>query len=218
MAYADNRGTRFSPASVSAAAIVNGAFLAVLVLGVPDVTKIIPGKPITFINLFRPPVPTPADTNTNVKPDKKAATVPQTVTTKTAPVDSDNDLSVKTGFTPPVFPPEGFGTITEPPIQPPVHNPVEIGAKLNPRYAGDLQPSYPPAMLRQEIEGAVTVRVLIGTDGRVKQIEPVHVSEADFLKVTRDQALRKWRFTPATRDGVPVESWREMTVRFEMPG
>jgi periplasmic protein TonB len=39
----------------------------------------------------------------------------------------------------------------------------------------------------------------------------------DFFDTTRDQALRKWRFTPATEDGTPVESWREMTVKFEMP-
>ena len=59
MAYADTRGIRFSPASVSAAVLVNGAFLAVLVMGVPDVTKIVPGKPIPIIDLFQPPPPTP---------------------------------------------------------------------------------------------------------------------------------------------------------------
>ena len=31
------------------------------------------------------------------------------------------------------------------------------------------------------------------------------------------QAVSKWRFLPATRDGEAIESWREMTVRFQLP-
>ena len=69
-------------------------------------------------------------------------------------------------------------------------------------------------MIRAEMEGFATVRVLIGTDGRVKQVE---ASDTAFLDATRKQALSKWRFLPATRDGEPVESWREMTVRFQLP-
>ena len=72
-------------------------------------------------------------------------------------------------------------------------------------------------MIRAEMEGFATVRVLIGTDGRVKQVEAVKASDTAFLDATRKQALSKWRFLPATRDGEPVESWREMTVRFQLP-
>ncbi len=217
MAYADTRGTRFSPASVSAAVIVNAAFLGVLVIGVPDVTGRLPSGPIQLIDIFQPPAPTPPDMKKQAKPQKRTATVPQTLTTEITPQITDNHLIADTDFTLPTFPTGGPGTIIDPLPQPPIHQPVAIGARLNPRYAAQLQPEYPPAMLRLNIEGAVTVRVLIGTDGRVKQIEPVRVSDDDFLKATREQALRKWRFTPATRDGVPVESWKEMTVRFEMP-
>ena len=39
-----------------------------------------------------------------------------------------------------------------------------------------------------------------------------------FLDVTRRQALAKWKFRPATRDGVPYETWRSMTVRFVLEG
>ena len=61
------------------------------------------------------------------------------------------------------------------------------------------------------------VRVLVGTDGRVKAVEAVSASENAFLDATREQALRKWRFTPAMSDGAPIEAWREMTVRFVLP-
>jgi protein TonB len=52
----------------------------------------------------------------------------------------------------------------------------------------------------------------------VKALEAVRAAAPAFLEATRRQALVKWRFLPATRGGLPVESWREMTVRFELPG
>lgn len=97
-------------------------------------------------------------------------------------------------------------------------DPVMIGASLNRRYAGDFQPAYPVGQLRREREGEVSVRVLIGTDGRVKDIELIDSPHEDFWTATRKQALGKWRFTAATKDGKPVESWMTLKVRFEING
>ncbi|RYE01614.1 MAG: TonB family protein, partial [Sphingomonadales bacterium] len=62
----------------------------------------------------------------------------------------------------------------------------------------------------------VSVRVLIGTDGRVKAVEQVSATSTAFFEATKRQALGKWRFKPATRGGVPQESWKTMSVRFEL--
>jgi protein TonB len=62
------------------------------------------------------------------------------------------------------------------------------------------------------------VRVLIGTDGRVKEVQQISAASTAFFEATRKQALTKWRFTPGTRDGAPVEAWRTMAVRFELDG
>ncbi len=215
MAYADNRRTRFSPASVSAAVIVNGLFFAVLVLEVPEIIGVKPDKPIVIIDTSTPPPPAVPEKRVKQTPDKATTVAEKFDRVMIAPL-SDNPVipQIDEGFTLPPTPPLDMGEIRTPPAPP---TPIEIGAKVNPRYAKDLQPAYPLGMLRMNIEGAVTVRVQIGTDGRVKDVQPIRTSEEDFLKATREQALRKWRFTPATRDGVPVESWREMTVRFQMP-
>ncbi len=95
----------------------------------------------------------------------------------------------------------------------PVKDPVIVG----PRFTGrNPQPPYPPAMQRMNIEGAVTVRVLVGIDGRPLRIEAVKVDQDAFFAATRDWAMKKWVFAPATRDGVAFQEWRTMTVRFEM--
>ncbi|MEH6792150.1 energy transducer TonB [Parasphingorhabdus sp.] len=95
-------------------------------------------------------------------------------------------------------------------------DPVIVDARLNNRYAAQFQPAYPTGQLRREAEGVVSVRVLVGSDGRVKQIELIDSPHEDFWLATRKQALRSWRFEPATRDGTPVESWLTLKVRFEI--
>lgn len=95
-------------------------------------------------------------------------------------------------------------------------DPVIVNARLNTRYADQFQPAYPPGQLGLEREAEVSVRVLVGADGRVKQIELIDSPHGDFWAATRKQALSKWRFTPAMKDGKPFESWMTLKVRFEI--
>lgn len=104
----------------------------------------------------------------------------------------------------------GNGTVI-PTIKPP---PVIIGPQPDTRFAGIFQPEYPAGERRAEHQGRVVVRVLIGVDGRVKQIEKVSAASDAFFAATQKRALEKWRFKPGTQDGIPVEAWRTMTVSF----
>lgn len=93
---------------------------------------------------------------------------------------------------------------------------VFVSASIDPNAASRIQPDYPLQLVRADIEGSATVRVLIGTDGHVKQVEMVSATDPAFFDATRKQALRYWRFRPATSDGTPTESWRTMTVKFRL--
>lgn len=95
-------------------------------------------------------------------------------------------------------------------------DPVLTPVGIDRRFAGDLQPPYPPALQRAEIQGNVTVRVQIGLDGRVMAVELVKADDPAFFASTRNWALKRWRFKPATRDGAPVVAWITKTVRFEI--
>lgn len=96
------------------------------------------------------------------------------------------------------------------------HQPVLVSALPDPNRLRDFQPDYPPAMIRAQIEGFATVRVHISAAGRVETVELVDTNDSAFWKATREQALKRWRFRPATRDGVAVPSERVMTVRFRL--
>lgn len=96
----------------------------------------------------------------------------------------------------------------------PPHTPVLRDPTLDSRYMDSFQPAYPSDMRLGEREGRVVVRVLIGTDGRVKAVEQVSAASPSFFEATRKQALAKWRFKPGTKDGVAIEAWHTMAVRF----
>lgn len=111
--------------------------------------------------------------------------------------------------------------IADPPMGPalpplPTPDSVRIEARLASISA--LQPDYPASEQRAGNEGSVILRVLIGTDGRVKAVEKVRASSDAFYRAAEQHARRHWRFKPATLDGTPIESRRTMTVLFRLNG
>jgi protein TonB len=160
----------------------------------------------------KPPEPV---TQPPVKPE--VTTPPQHRITR---VDPKIDVASKTddgGIITPPLPPlggNGDGGIVEPQIQPPA--PILIEAKIDGRYRPDFQPAYPASMVRLQKEGDVTVRVFIDPDGRVRDVQLVSAPDPAFFDATRTQALKRWRFVPATRDGVPMASEKVMTIQFKL--
>lgn len=115
-----------------------------------------------------------------------------------------------------VAPPRPFDPQILPTVDPVRSEPVTTLPVIDPAAMSRFQPDYPPELIRADIEGSATVRVLIGSDGRVKAVEMVSATHPGFVEATRKQALRFWKFSPGTRDGVAIESWRTMTVRFKI--
>lgn len=203
-------------ASLGAAIAVNGALIAAIISAAPDVvpgiTTVLIGKNIPLEKppeAIPDPLPTttlPSTTTTLAKPDPQ----PKPDTSATLLPDAGTAFPVGGEIIdqplPPPPPPQPIPSVTP--------TPVLVGVAPDPRFADRLQPSYPPSLMRLGEEGEVTLRVLIGADGRVKAAEKVAATNEDFWAATKRQALARWRFKPATRDGVPVESWYTTKVRF----
>jgi len=171
----------------------------------------IESAPWTSILLPKPKPVTP-EPQPRAAPQPTSAQPTETVDTLT-PVPPISDSVVAKGpvVLDPLPLPPGPAVEVERPAPPKL-----VMAQVDPRYAGQFQPDYPLREERAGIEGSVTVRVLIGTDGRVKAVELVRGDGPAFFEATKKRALSKWRFKPATRGGVAEESWREMTVRFQL--
>jgi protein TonB len=209
--YTGSRGSK--PASLGASLLISGGMVLALVYAAP---KVIPTthEPIhvKLIPLDQPPPPKPEP-----QPHPRTLAEPQPVVPKPVVITPEQPPIAITTVLPPAGPVDlGTATGTAQPQPTPTPLPPLLGATTDPRYADDFQPAYPPEERRAGHEGRVVVRVLIGVDGRVKQIEKVSAASDAFFAATRAQALAKWRFKPATRGDVPVESWKTMGVTFRL--
>jgi TonB family protein len=76
-------------------------------------------------------------------------------------------------------------------------------------------PAFPPVAQRLRVSGSVEAEVLVGPDGTVEDIRIVSVSRTGvgFERATED-AIRQWRYKPATKNGVKVRTWVTVRVPF----
>jgi protein TonB len=79
------------------------------------------------------------------------------------------------------------------------------------------QPPYPPGAVRAEQEGAVEMEVYVLPNGRVGDARVVKSTGYALLdQAALDEAKRRWRLQPATRDGAPYAQWHRLRVVFEL--
>ncbi|HZU64807.1 MAG TPA: energy transducer TonB [Novosphingobium sp.] len=75
---------------------------------------------------------------------------------------------------------------------------------LSARMLSFVAPTYPIDSRRAHEEGTVVLSLLLGTDGRVQEIQVAHTSGSPRLDSAALAAVRKWRWAPVVRDGQPV--------------
>jgi protein TonB len=119
-------------------------------------------------------------------------------------VDPPPDITIGTG--PEIS--EGPGSAVAAPV---IHN-----ARIDPRRPLSL-PTYSAAYIRAGIEGSVDVEVFVQPDGRVADARILRSSGFEHMdQSTLEEAKRRWRLVPATRDGAPFAQWYRVRVKFEL--
>jgi protein TonB len=92
--------------------------------------------------------------------------------------------------------------------------PVRTGAVVN--SANCEKPEYPSASRRMEEEGTVSLRFLIGPDGKVIQSEIEKSSGYKRLDEAARSGLSRCQFRPATVDGKPEQAWASMKYTWRL--
>lgn len=64
------------------------------------------------------------------------------------------------------------------------------------------------------VRGRVRVRLLIRSDGAVAIVEVIVSSGNTSLDEAARRGLLRWRFVPATRDGVPIDAYLLIWITF----
>ncbi|HEY0592320.1 MAG TPA: energy transducer TonB [Thermoanaerobaculia bacterium] len=78
-----------------------------------------------------------------------------------------------------------------------------------------VDPRYPEAARAARLQGVVTIECVIGNDGRVRDPRVVR-SAHPILDPAAIDAVKNWRFQPATLNGTAVDVWFYLTVRFTL--
>jgi len=79
----------------------------------------------------------------------------------------------------------------------------------------EVSPVYPPQARLQRVNGVVVLDATVGADGAVHSVKAV--SGPAVLVAAASDAVKKWRYTPSTLNGTPIEVQKRITVDFKLP-
>ena len=86
----------------------------------------------------------------------------------------------------------------------------------DPEPVARIQPEYPPQAFRNHEEGTVLVRVNVDANGMATNSAVVHRSGSRELDSAAMDAVRKWQFKPALKDGKAIASTVDVPVEFKL--
>ncbi|MDD4241249.1 MAG: TonB family protein [Smithellaceae bacterium] len=98
--------------------------------------------------------------------------------------------------------------------QAPAVAPVPAFANAYPLYRENPPPAYPAVARQMGYQGVVYVQAEILTDGRVGRTMIRKSSGYAILDRTALKAVRRWKFEPAKKSGVPCATWAELPIKF----
>jgi TonB family protein len=164
----------------------------------------------------QPPAPAPAE----------AAAQPTAV----APAATEEPTAAPVAIAPTEAPPTpvpAAPTFTPPPTHVPLvaappavkeGDLVELdGDVIPPEPIYNPKPAYPPVAERQRIEGTVLLEVLVDENGSVQDLHLLRGVKPDLgLDAAAADAVRTWRYRPATKGGVRVKVRTTLAINFKL--
>jgi TonB family protein len=85
-----------------------------------------------------------------------------------------------------------------------------------PRIIRKIDPLYPFAAKRKNIQGKVTLRFIVTKEGRVVEPSVVKGDPPDVFDNSALKAILRWRFKPAIKDGKAVDVIIIAPLKFEL--
>jgi protein TonB len=76
--------------------------------------------------------------------------------------------------------------------------------------------AYPEAARAKNLTGYVTLNLLIGEDGNVRNVKVLSANPTGVFEEAAVNAVRNWVFDPAMNQNRRVEVWAKQTIRFNL--
>ena len=84
-----------------------------------------------------------------------------------------------------------------------------------PKVVRQMPVNYPAQAKHDGITGKVTVRCLIGVDGKADKLEIVESEPAGVFDNSALSTLKYWQFRPGIKEGKLVATWVKVPFKFE---
>ena len=150
-------------------------------------------KPVENVLPRKTVTPSPLETTTSNEPSQPSApvvTMPAPVPANAAGGNGSSDST------------SGDGT--------------QVQARFDADYLRNPSPPYPPRSRRLGEEGKVILRVLVSPEGTAQQVDIKASSGISRLDESAQRTVRTWKFIPAKRSGIAVESWVLVPILFKL--
>ena len=221
MAYADQQMSGNRVVAIIIVALIHIALGYALVTGLAynAVQKVV--ERVTTIDVEEPPPPEPED-----EPPPPPEDVPDTA--PPPPVAPAPPINIAPAPPPlrttPTIPPPAPPALRIPPPAPPAPPPPPSMARaaspdgLN-RWAARIQGDYPSSALRREEQGTVSMRITVGTNGRVEACAVTGSSGSSALDDAACRGMQRYaRYNPALNAaGDPISSTTSQSIRYVLP-
>lgn len=89
-------------------------------------------------------------------------------------------------------------------------------APAPPRVVERFAPDYPAIARQRRIEGWVELEYVVDADGRVVDVRVLDSYPTRIFDASAERALRRWRFEPASRAGVPAPAVGRTRIDFTL--
>ncbi len=186
--------------------------------GIPSLTRYVP------VEIHTPEMPAP--------PTPAGPTAPNPVTPAGTPIEAPTVITPEgperpvitniagvegaigvPGSTPGIT--AGDMNVPPPPQQPTTTETIRPGGQVKaPARTVYVAPVYPQVAIAAKISGTVIIEATIGTDGSVRDAKVLR--SIPLLDDAALSAVRQWKYSPTTLNGVPVAVVMTVSVRFEL--
>ncbi len=92
----------------------------------------------------------------------------------------------------------------------------QVEAKFEAATLHNPKPPYPLTARRRGVEGRVLLAAHVRADGTCAEVRLKHSSGHGLLDQSALDTVRRWRFLPARRGRVLVDSWVEIPISFRL--
>lgn len=164
-------------------------------------------KEVRLVSMnLSPPAPPPPAQRPTPPESKQLATTIQPPVLKVSIPQQPIVLALSDPAPLPTAVPQPAATIAPPaPLGPPAPPSVVSASDLGTRMVSGGPPRYPLESRRKKEQGTVELLIVLGIDGAVETISVGRSSGFARLDNAALNAVRRWRWSPTTRDGAPVK-------------